>query len=181
MPVERNIGVTRSHTNKQFIPLALVLNFFTTNVVKKFAHYDKCRIFVPVNAIRYTTMEEKTYRPSEAEWQILQIVWDQEPVSVRDIYEQISTTKEVGYTTVLKQVQRLTEKGILEKIQEQGGHLYRSTAQENEVKRNMAAQVLQNTFGGSALQMMMHALGEKEKMDPKELQALRDWLDKMDD
>ncbi len=126
-------------------------------------------------------MEEKTYRPSEAEWQILQLVWDLEPVSVRDIYERVAATKPVGYTTVLKQVQRLTEKGILEKIQEQGGHFYRSTAQEGEVKRNMASQVLQNTFGGSALQLMMHALGDKEKIDPKELKALRDWLDKIDD
>jgi BlaI family transcriptional regulator, penicillinase repressor len=125
-------------------------------------------------------MEEKTYRPSEAELQILQIVWDLEPVSVRDIYERVAATKSVGYTTVLKQVQRLTEKGVLEKMLEQGGHLYRSSAQEEEVKRNMASQVLQNTFGGSALQMMMHALGDKEKIDPKELQDLRDWLDKID-
>jgi BlaI family transcriptional regulator, penicillinase repressor len=129
----------------------------------------------------HTSMEEKTYRPSEAELQILQIVWALEPVSVRDIYERITLGKSVGYTTVLKQVQRLTEKGILAKILEQGGHLYRSTANEADVKREMASQVLQNTFGGSALQMMMHALGDKEKIDPKELQALRDWLDKLDD
>lgn len=129
----------------------------------------------------HASMEEKTYRPSEAEWQILQLVWDLEPVSVRDIYERIVATKSVGYTTVLKQVQRLTEKGILKKMLEHGGHLYRSTAREEEVKRNMASQVLQNTFGGSAFQMMMHALGDKENIDPKDLQDLRDWLDKIDD
>ncbi len=118
-----------------------------------------------------------TYQPSEAELEILQIIWETEPVSVRDIHERITAAgKNVGYTTVLKQIQRLTEKGALEKIVADGVHLFRAAVKESEVKTELAGKVLRNAFGGSALQMMMHALGN-EKASAEELQELKNWLD----
>jgi BlaI family transcriptional regulator, penicillinase repressor len=118
-----------------------------------------------------------TYQPSEAELEILQIIWEIEPASVRDIHERITAAgKTVGYTTVLKQIQRLTEKGALEKEVLEGAHLYRALVKESAVKGELAGKVLRNAFGGSALQMMMHALGN-EKTSPEELQELKNWLD----
>jgi predicted transcriptional regulator len=121
--------------------------------------------------------KQSTYQPSEAELEILQVIWDIEPASVRAIHERIAASgKNVGYTTVLKQIQRLTEKGALEKEIVEGAHLYRASAKEADVKSSLAGKVLQNAFGGSALQMLMHALGN-QKTSEAELQELKNWLD----
>jgi predicted transcriptional regulator len=114
---------------------------------------------------------------SEAELEILQILWEIEPASVRSIHERITAAgKEVGYTTVLKQIQRLTEKGLLEKEIVDGTHLYRALVHEKDVKQQLAGKIMRTAFGGSALQMVMHALGN-EKASPEELQELKQWLD----
>lgn len=118
-----------------------------------------------------------TYHPTEAELEILQVLWEIEPATVRSIHDRIATAgKDVGYTTVLKQIQRLTEKGVLEKEIVEGSHLYRALVQETDVKQELAGKVMRTAFGGSALQMVMHALGN-EKASPEELQALKKWLD----
>jgi predicted transcriptional regulator len=118
-----------------------------------------------------------TYQPSEAELEILQILWDIEPATVRSIHERIAAAgKEVGYTTVLKQIQRLTEKGVLEKEVVNGSHLFRTLIKETDVKRELAGKVMRTAFGGSALQMVMHALGQ-DKAKLEELQELKKWLD----
>lgn len=121
--------------------------------------------------------KETTYQPSEAELEILQVIWEIEPASVRAIHERIAAAgKTVGYTTVLKQIQRLTEKGALLKEVVDGTHLFRAAVRESEVKSSLAGKVLRNAFGGSAVQMMMHALGN-EKASETELQELKKWLD----
>lgn len=118
-----------------------------------------------------------SFQPSEAELEILQVLWAIEPASVRSIHERIlESGKDVGYTTVLKQIQRLTEKGALDKDVVDGVHLYRSLVNEKDVKQELAGKVMRTAFGGSALQMMMHALGQ-EKPDTAELEELKKWLD----
>lgn len=116
------------------------------------------------------------YDPSDGELEILQIVWFLQPVTVRTVYERILLKKEVGYTTVLKQIQRLTEKGVLDKIVKEGVHYYKSRLTEVNAKEQLAQKVLQSAFGGSAVEMMMHALGN-DKASPAELAALKAWLD----
>jgi predicted transcriptional regulator len=122
-------------------------------------------------------MSEKTYEPTEAELEVLQLIWELQPVTVRDIYDRIAAKKEVGYTTVLKQIQRLTEKEVLIKDDAQGAHLYRAAVQETEVKQQLAGKMMQTAFGGSALQMMMHALGQDKSTPPATLLELKAWLD----
>jgi len=121
-------------------------------------------------------MSEQTSPPSEAELEILHIIWELEPVGVREVYDRIALNKSVGYTTVLKQMQRLTEKGVLQRDDSGGTHRYRSTVPESSTKQQLANRLLQNAFGGSALQMMMHAIGN-DQTSPEELQALKNWLD----
>lgn len=122
-------------------------------------------------------MAKQTYQPSQAELEILQVLWEIEPTTVRNIHERIAAAgKSVGYTTILKQVQRLTEKGVLEKEIVDGSHLYRATVHEADVKQHLAGRVMRTAFGGSALQMVMHALGN-QKASPEELQELKTWLD----
>ena len=121
-------------------------------------------------------MTERIYPPTEAELEILHIIWELEPAGVREVYDRIALQKNVGYTTVLKQIQRLTEKGVLLREDGSGTHLYRSTVPESMMKQQLANRLLQNAFGGSALQMMMHAVGN-DQTTPEELQALKNWLD----
>lgn len=121
--------------------------------------------------------KKSTYQPTEAELGILKVIWELEPVSVRVIHERVAAGKDVGYTTVLKQVQRLTEKGVLKKEIVEGAHLYRAAIRETDVKRGLVDKVLHSAFGGSALEMVMHALGNR-KATPEELEELKNWLDK---
>ena len=121
-------------------------------------------------------METKSYQPTDAELEILQIIWELEPVGVRDVFERICVNKDVGYTTVLKQIQRLTEKGVLSRTDAAGTHLYVSKLKEQEVKTDLLDKMIQTAFGGSALKMMMHALGA-ESTSEEELLALKTWLD----
>ncbi len=120
--------------------------------------------------------KQTSYQPTGAEFEILKVVWELEPATVRTIHERIAAEKNVGYTTVLKQVQRLTEKGVLEKEILEGTHLYRAAVHEADVKQGLVDKVLHGAFGGSALQMVMHALGNR-KASPEELQELKNWLD----
>lgn len=122
-------------------------------------------------------MTDTTYQPSEAELEILNLIWELEPTTVRDIHERIAQTRDVGYTTVLKQVQRLTEKGAIAKEVRDGIHYYTSIAKQTEVKQHLVDKMLHAAFGGSALEMMMHALGG-DKVSPEELRAIKNWLDK---
>lgn len=123
-------------------------------------------------------MEHNTFQPSDAELDILQVIWDHQPVTVRDIFERIGTAKGVGYTTILKQVQRLTEKGALSKTDApNGAHQYSALFSETQVKKGLANKLLHAAFSGSALQLMQHALGDGERVSAEELDALKQWLD----
>lgn len=121
-------------------------------------------------------MRDKTYEPSDAELEILQVIWALEPVGVREVYDRIAGKKSVGYTTVLKQIQRLTEKGVLLKEEAEGGHRYRSAVRQSDVQQRLATKLLQMAFGGSALQFMQHALGGQGASEA-ELKRLKEWLD----
>lgn len=134
-------------------------------------------VIMNIQQLQTSDMSQKSvYQPTEAELEILKIIWELEPASVRAIHERIAEGKNVGYTTVLKQVQRLIEKGVLDKEVVGGTHLYRAVVHETDIKQQLVDKVLHNAFGGSALDMMMHALGN-HKASPEELLELKNWLD----
>lgn len=140
---------------------------------KKICTYDNCRIILPLNA---ASMAKKSYQPSEAELEILNIIWELQPVTVREVHGRIAIVRDIGYTTVLKQIQRLTEKGVLDKQVRDGVHYFSATVQAAEVKQQLMEKVLHTAFGGSALDMMMHALG-RDRVSAEELRAIKEWLD----
>ncbi|MGF1635564.1 MAG: BlaI/MecI/CopY family transcriptional regulator [Cyclobacteriaceae bacterium] len=116
-------------------------------------------------------------KPSEAELEILQIVWQHQPVTVRTVHELLSHTKNVGYTTTLKQMQRMVEKKMLEKDETEKTQTYKSLINEKETRDQLFNKFLQTTFGGSALELAMHALG-KSKVSADELESLKKWIEK---
>lgn len=101
----------------------------------------------------------KNYIPSESELEILQILWQKEPATVRAIHEELIKKKKVGYTTTLKQFQRLTEKGVLEKITSGKAHEYKTLISPESVKTRFFDKLLNTVFKGSTSALLMHALG----------------------
>lgn len=118
---------------------------------------------------------EKSISPSEAELEILQVLWEIEPATVRQIHEALSSKKQVGYTTTLKQIQRMTTKEMLLKLDEQTPHQFRALTQESDVQKTMFQRLLNTAFKGSAMKLVMHALGEAET-DENEIAQLEEWL-----
>ena len=121
--------------------------------------------------------KKKIFKPTEAEFEILQILWKHEPVTVRFVHEELCKKKDVGYTTVLKQMQRMfDDKKMLKREKDGKTHLYTAIPQKNDIKQGMYRRLVNTLFDGSPMDLVMHALG-KEKTSEEELEALQQWLD----
>lgn len=117
------------------------------------------------------------HQPSEAQLEILQILWEYQPSTVRFIHEELMKIKKVGYTTVLKQMQRMTEKGLIETVNQQGkSHEYKALVKESKMRKTLFKQFKDNVFKGSAIDLAMHALGDS-KPSEEELAQLQRWLE----
>lgn len=115
-------------------------------------------------------------QPTEAELEILQILWEDQPMTVKDIHEQISQTKDVGYTSVLKQMQRMeAEKGMLSRYKEGRVHYYSAILKKSEVQTSSLNKFIDAVFNGSTSELVMHALGNKPT-SKAELAELEKWL-----
>ncbi len=121
-------------------------------------------------------MSKINHQPSEAELEILQILWDDQPLTVREIHEIISQTKNVGYTTVLKQMQRMeAEKGLLIRYKEGKVHYYSAAIQKSDVQTSSLNRFVNAVFNGSTSDLIMHALGN-QTTSKEELEELEKWL-----
>ena len=102
--------------------------------------------------------------PSESELDILKIIWTHQPISVREVHEYISQQKEVGYTTTLKQIQRMTEKGLIERQGSGKKHTYIAKVEEEEIQKSLFDGLVNSAFKfkGSAIDLAMHALGQSQ-------------------
>ncbi len=120
-------------------------------------------------------------KPTESELEILQVLWASGPATVRDVNEQLNaaTDKEIGYTTTLKLMQLMVEKGLLLRDTTQRTHVYASVADEQAVKRNLLNQFLDKTFRGSASELVMEALGQHRASDD-ELEAIKQLIEQME-
>jgi len=117
-----------------------------------------------------------TIKPTAGELEILRVLWDRGPSTVRDVREELSRSKDVGYTTVLKLLQIMAAKGMVNRNENQRAHVYEARRPADETKRELADDVLQRVFGGSASQLMLHAL-EGRRTSRHEIEELRRLLD----
>ncbi|NBC06353.1 MAG: BlaI/MecI/CopY family transcriptional regulator [Bacteroidetes bacterium] len=116
-----------------------------------------------------------SYQPSDSELDILRVLWNSQPLSVRQVHEQLAKEKDVGYTTTLKQMQRMLEKGVLERRAEGRTHLYSTPLQAPKVQRSMLGRLLDKAFGGSSFDLVMQALGQSEPSE-EELDRLEQFV-----
>lgn len=119
-------------------------------------------------------------RPTEAELEILQILWAHGPQTVRDINALLSDQREVGYTTTLKILQIMHDKGLVKRDISARSHIYAAAVDETETRGRLLDVFLDATFGGSAANMVMHALGRKQP-SREELEQIRRMLDELGD
>lgn len=116
-----------------------------------------------------------TQKPTPSELEILRVLWERGPSTVREVHEALSASKPIGYTSVLKFMQIMTAKGTVRRNEEQRAHVYEAVQPAEKTKRQLAGDVLQRVFGGSASQLMMHALAGR-KTSREEIEAIRQLL-----
>jgi predicted transcriptional regulator len=120
---------------------------------------------------------QPTGRPTDAELAILSVLWDRGPSRVREVQEQLSG--EVGYTTVLKLLQIMTEKGLVERDESQRAHIYTAVLSREETQGKLIRDLVVRAFEGSAGKLAMRALSTRSA-SPEELAAIRRMLDEIE-
>jgi BlaI family penicillinase repressor len=121
----------------------------------------------------------KLPRPTDSELAILRVLWRTGPATVRAVHDELSRAQETGYTTVLKMLQIMTEKGLVKRDESERSHVYQPACPEAEVQRQMVGHLLDRAFGGSAQKLVLQALSAK-KASPAELAEIRKLLDEME-
>ncbi|MEO0733473.1 MAG: BlaI/MecI/CopY family transcriptional regulator [Bacteroidota bacterium] len=113
-------------------------------------------------------------QPTEGELVILQVLWRSGPCTVRAVNEQLNatSTKEIGYTTTLKLMQLMTNKGLVTRDTSSRTHVYAAALPEEKAQKNLLRRFVDTAFGGSASQLVLRALGEG-KTSPEELAAIK--------
>ena len=124
--------------------------------------------------------QKNTIRPTEAELEILQILWMSEPSTVRYVNDILNEKKDVGYTTTLKIMQIMTKKGFVERNKEKRTHIYKTIISEKETKNLLLSKFLNATFGGSAAKLVMQALGN-HKTHKEELGKIKDLIKEIEE
>ena len=119
-----------------------------------------------------TKLSKSVPRPTEAELELLRILWDKEPATVRDIYDTLNREKPSGYTTVLKLLQIMTAKGIVMRDEANRAHVYRSAFTQDEMQSKILKDLSVRLFSGSAAQLALHALS-MEPASESELEEIR--------
>ena len=115
-------------------------------------------------------------RPTDAELELLTVLWSRGPVTVRDVHETIASRRPTQYTTVLKQMQVMAEKGLVLRNEDQRAHVYQAARPREWTQRQLAGDILQRAFNGSAKSLMVGALSSR-KASKAELAELRALLD----
>jgi len=118
-------------------------------------------------------------RPTDAELAILRVLWSRGPSTVRQVHEAISRDRETGYTTVLKLMQIMTEKGLVERDESERTHVYQARFTQEATQQRLVSDLLEKAFGGSASQLVMQALAAKPA-SADELAQIRRLLDELE-
>lgn len=117
--------------------------------------------------------------PSRTELEILQVLWQRGACTVRDVHEVLYARDGTGYTTALKMLQVMHEKGLVERDESQRAHVYRAAVSKERTQKRFLADMLQRVFDGSSSRLVLQALGD-HKASREELHEIRALLNRLD-
>lgn len=119
-------------------------------------------------------------KPTESELEILQLLWQKENCTVREVNEELSKLKqtEIGYTTTLKLMQLMHEKGLVERDASSRTHIYKAVINQKKTQKSLVNKLINSAFNGSISQLVMQALSD-HKSSPEELEAIKKYLDQL--
>jgi predicted transcriptional regulator len=123
--------------------------------------------------------DQELRRPTDAELAILRVLWLRGPSTVRQVHEALSNERETGYTTILKLMQIMAEKGLVERDESERTHRYHAKLTQQQTQQQLVGDLLEKAFGGSASQLVMQALAAKPT-PREELARIRELLDEIE-
>ena len=119
-------------------------------------------------------MAAKYVKPTESELEILNILWMRNEATVREVHEELAKSKDVGYTTTLKLMQIMNEKGLVKRDESMRTHLYQSAVNKEKTQKHLLNKMIDSLFGGSSTQLVLQALGTGEqKLSVEELEKIQ--------
>ncbi|GGH19272.1 MULTISPECIES: BlaI/MecI/CopY family transcriptional regulator [Pedobacter] len=122
-------------------------------------------------------MSNQNIKPTEGEMEILQVLWQKGNATVREVHEALNK-KDSGYTTTLKLMQILHEKGIVERDTSQKTHIYRALVSQDKTEKQLVTKMIDNVFNGSAARLVMQALGN-HSASADEIDEIKKYLDSL--
>jgi BlaI family penicillinase repressor len=131
-------------------------------------------------AMKLRGEREALPRPTEAELDILRILWEHGECTVREVHEALYGSDGAGYTTALKLMQIMHTKGLVERNDSQRAHVYRAAVSQQRTQKRFMAEMVQRLFNGSPSQLVLHALGDNPRASKSELKQIRDLLNRID-
>lgn len=117
-------------------------------------------------------------KPTESELEILQVLWRKGLATVREVHEELSQSKDVGYTTTLKLMQIMHEKGLVKRDDSMRTHVYQAAVSREKTQKHLVGKMIDSLFGGSPTQLVIQALGE-HKATADELEKIQQLLDSL--
>lgn len=123
-------------------------------------------------------MTIKKLKPTESELEILKILWDKENATVREVHEELSKNKDSGYTTTLKLLQIMFEKGLVTRDDSNKTHIYQPAVTRQKTQKQFLDKMINTLFAGSSTQLVLQALGN-QKASKDELEEIQKYLDNL--
>jgi len=125
-------------------------------------------------------MNAKYVKPTESELEILQILWKNGTATVRDVHEELAQQKEVGYTTTLKLMQIMHEKGLVKRDESMRTHVYQPAVNKEKTQKHLLSKMIDSLFGGSSTQLVLQALGSGERnVSAEELEEIQKLIENL--
>ena len=121
----------------------------------------------------------KANKPTEAELAILNVLWERGPATVRQVQEALEASRGTGYTTILKLMQIMLEKGLVKRDDSSHAHVYRAAYSRGKAQKQLLGQLLDQVFDGSAQQLVMQALST-QKSTPEELAEIKKLIEDLE-
>ena len=118
-------------------------------------------------------MSAKYVKPTESELEILNILWQRDVATVREVHEELAKAKDVGYTTTLKLMQIMHEKGLVKRDESMRTHIYQAAVNRERTQKHLLNKMIDSLFGGSSTQLVLQALGSGEHVSAEELDKIQ--------